>query len=222
MKKNESTLTNGGSNGSTGNHIEPRDLPAPGVSEAAQRTLDIQAATANVKEAFTKLVFLVSLNSVSRVRVFKGHHGVDPHALALGEMIANKPELAPAGLRGEDLIERVKMVGALLALHGHLASFSQSVDDTILTARAAVYEDTIDIYAVNQRNARRDPSLREHLAAFKQFLALGPRPKKAKPATPVIAATNGGASAHSDSGAAAPAAEPPMPATPVVPSAAST
>ena len=154
------------------------NLEASGGDRVAHQAMMARETTAAFSRLFEKLTWVTSLNAVERQRVLKAHTGIEPHALLLGQLVKDQPNLAPTGLDPEELVNAVDLATALTEFRTLLATQLQTIDDTYLVNRSRIYQDTLDIYAINKRNARRDPTLQQHMKQVEAFLSVGPRSKK--------------------------------------------
>jgi len=146
--------------------------PATNPDPYPARTAQILTASPQLSAMFAVFTWLVqTLTVTTRKQVFKAKNGFETYAASLANLVKANPGqmLCPAGLNPQALIDGVAYVAAMEAFRAILQKELQVVEDELLVVRSEMYQETIDIYAINQRNARLNPSLTTDLAAFAAF-----------------------------------------------------
>jgi hypothetical protein len=127
--------------------------------------------------------YCVALLPAERQSLNRGRVGIEPHLSRMADVAErfsfNVPGASPDGLRND-----VRTYNDLAALESALEKALQLVHDTRAVARSEATEAGLLYYALAQSAAARSPDLEAAVRDMREFMANGPRRKKAPAPTP--------------------------------------
>lgn len=145
--------------------------------DGIQQREALHRAATQVAEAAKAVPGLVTLTPRERKRLTKMRAGAERYIQSLADAAARDPRFCPSGVDPAATRESLDAASNLEEFHAALVTALKSVEDTILFKQSHAYTDALDIYALIESHARREPALHAMIAPIEQFLSTGPRPK---------------------------------------------
>ncbi|HEY1954635.1 MAG TPA: hypothetical protein VGH28_03470 [Polyangiaceae bacterium] len=142
----------------------------------------VKTAVDGINKTIASVPGLVTMTITERKRVLKMHTGGERYIEQMANLAVSDASVCPQGVDPKTMLAQLSVDADLATLENALKTALQQVQDARLLATGSAWHDALDIYALSQTRARREPSKHDQVAAMQQFLSTGPH--HAKPAAP--------------------------------------
>jgi hypothetical protein len=154
---------------------------AKALSATTAHETAIQKAIAQIQQALASVPGLLTMTPQERKRTLKIRTGGERYVEQMAKLAKQKSDVCPADVDPDAMLNAVQVDTDLSLLENAITTGLQSVKDSRLHATGVAWQDALDVYALGNTRARRDPARHDDVAAMETFLATGP---KETPTTP--------------------------------------